>query len=246
MTAGLVTLCVAIVIIVYVGVGMMRREAGLFGRVHLRAPIETNRVALTFDDGPNFNSTDRVLDILKRENVPATFFVIGRNAAGAPALLKRIVDEGHQIANHSFDHHHVGFMRGLLYWHEQLTRTNKLIADATGHRPAMFRPPIGISSPVISLLAKRMKLAIVLWSVRSRDGTTSPKELIVARVTNSVRGGDIIVLHDGIDPHHWRDPSGTLEALPEIIAHLRQKGLQPVRLDELLGLPAYVSSVGSG
>ena len=179
---GWLALGIAIVVIIYVALGMIVREAALFGRVYLRGASEDSRVAITFDDGPNYGATDRVLDILAREQIKATFFVIGRNAAGAPALLNRIVDEGHQIANHSFDHHHVGFLRGLLYWRGQLKRTNELITAATGRRPAMFRPPIGISSPVISLLARRMKLAVVLWSVRSRDGTTSPKEHIVERV----------------------------------------------------------------
>lgn len=231
--------------LVYVLIGMLRFRSAMFGPVYYRGDVNRRRVALTFDDGPNHRSTDRVLDILARENVRATFFVIGLNASVAPELLKRMDAEGHQIANHTYDHHHVGFLRGPFYWQKQIAATNAIIEDAIGKCPAMFRPPMGIKSPFIAWTTRRFSQAVMLWTIRTRDGTTQPADLLVAPVAERAGPGDVIVMHDGMDPHRWRDPAGMLEALPRIIALLRQSNLEPVRLDELFELPAYVENRAS-
>lgn len=236
----IVVLSLITLLVFYLAIGMLHINSRWFGPIHFRGDPSRRAVALTFDDGPNHPSTDRILDILKRENVRATFFVIGLNASVAPELLRRIDAEGHQIANHSFDHHHVGFLRGPLYWFRQIAATNAIIENAIGRRPAMFRPPIGMKSPAIAWAARHFGQTIMLWSVRTLDGVTRDPADVIAAVARGVKPGDVIVLHDGIDPHRWRDPAGTIEALPRIIQMLREQNLECIRLDELFDLPAYI------
>src|SRR5688572_11811615 len=133
-----------------VAYGTFAPRSTLFGPVISRARL-TGRtaVSLTFDDGPAPDSTDAILDILRRENVRATFFVIGRYAAQHPALLRRVHDEGHLIGNHTFDHSRLGMFKGRRYWVDQVRRTNDLVRELTGQTPALFRPPMGFKCPPV-------------------------------------------------------------------------------------------------
>jgi peptidoglycan/xylan/chitin deacetylase (PgdA/CDA1 family) len=194
-------------------------------------------VSLTFDDGPTPGSTD----ILAELQVPATFFVIGCSAKKSPALVRRMYEEGHLVANHTFDHDHFGIFRGLRYWHEQLSRTDEIISEIIGRRPALFRPSMGFTTWPIHHAARRAGHAMVTWSLRARDGIRTNQHEILQRLVNPARAGDILLLHDGIDPQMRRpiNRAQSIEALRPLIEGLRQRQLTPVRLDQLLGIPAY-------
>lgn len=199
---------------------------------------DTRAVALTFDDGPWPGSTDLILDILKQESAPAAFFVIGRYADEHPALLRRIHDEGHLIANHSYDHARSGMFKWARYWRGQIARTDDAVHRAAGVRPALFRPPMGFKSPHLMTAARTAEHQIITWSRRAYDGVATTPEAIVRHVARS-RPGDIILLHDGRDPASQRSVDATARALPSVIAALRAANLTPVRLDQLLGLSGY-------
>jgi peptidoglycan/xylan/chitin deacetylase (PgdA/CDA1 family) len=197
------------------------------------------RYALTFDDGPTPGSTDRVLDLLGELGAIGTFFVIGRNVAEHPELLKRIGDEGHVVANHSFDHSHFGLFGRDRYWHAQIAQTDELIERIIGRRPAMFRPPMGIKTWHVSRAARRNGHTLVAWSRSARDGlrTTTPR--IIDRLVGRTRAGDILLLHDGIEPHFRRDPAPTIAAIRPLVQGLRARGLEPAALGDLIGLQPY-------
>ncbi|HEX2973846.1 MAG TPA: polysaccharide deacetylase family protein [Tepidisphaeraceae bacterium] len=212
-------------------------QSGLWCRNISRGSRSGTKVALTFDDGPSPGGTDGVLDVLKREGIPAAFFVIGQNAAANPDLLRRIHSEGHLIGNHTYDHDHLSVFRGYRYWHDQLLRTDEVVQQITGVRPGLFRPPVGIKFIFTAAAAKRLNHPIVTWSRRALDGVDTSVDRILARLAQQTLPGDILTLHDGIDPHAPRKPDMTLEALPQLISRLRARGLQFVRLDELIGPP---------
>ena len=214
---------------------------GLWGAVHCRGRTDDPRYALSFDDGPTRDSTAAILDILGELAVPAAFFVIGQNVQRCPDLIARMDAEGHIIGNHTLDHAHLAMFRGRRYWDRQLAETDDLIERIIGKRPAMFRPPMGIKTGYVMGAAMRRGQAVMTWSRRAVDGikTTSPR--ILDRLVPRTLAGDVLLLHDGVEPGSRRDPAPTIGAIKALVLGLRARGLEPCRLDALLGLPAYAA-----
>lgn len=182
-------------------------------------------IALTFDDGP-VPQTAHVLDVLKHHQAKATFFVLGELAATRPALLRRMVREGHAIGDHSWDHSQ--------FWHQdaaairrEVRRTAAAIRRATGSSPRMLRPPFGESNAVVRRIARQEGMAIVLWSVDPLDWRDRDTDTVIRRIVKRARPGAIILSHD-IRP-------STRRAIPEVIARLQAKGYVFVTVPELLG-----------
>jgi peptidoglycan/xylan/chitin deacetylase (PgdA/CDA1 family) len=223
--------------------GMLAPRCRWWGEIVASGPgDQPHRVALTFDDGPTAGATERVLDLLQELAVPAAFFVVGSNVRRWPHIVRRMHDEGHLVANHSYDHSHFGFFRGRRYWDWQIAETNRLIEQIIGHRPAMFRPPMGAKTWFIAGAARRADQAVITWSRRAIDGVPTTPERICERLCPTTRAGDIVMLHDGVEPHSKRDPAATVEAVKPLIVALKQRGLTFVRLDELVGLRAYAAT----
>ena len=197
------------------------------------------RYALTFDDGPTRESTPAVLDVLGELGVRAAFFVIGANARQCPELLERMHHEGHIVANHSYDHHHFAMFRGRRYWDRQLADTDEVIAQAIGVRPRLFRPPIGIKTGFVMRAAARREQTVVTWSRRAVDGIRTTPQRILQRLLPHTRCGDVLLLHDGVEPHTNRDPTPTIRAIKPLVLGLRDRGLEPVPLEDLLALDPY-------
>jgi peptidoglycan/xylan/chitin deacetylase (PgdA/CDA1 family) len=195
-------------------------------------------VALTFDDGPHPEFTAGVLDVLAREKVRATFFVIGRFAKEYPSLVRRMADEGHAVGNHSYDHEHFGVNKNRAYWEGQIRETQKVVLGITGEAPVLFRPPMGFKTWNIAGAAKAARLPVIGWSVRGFDTQAIGAQELTRRVVKKTTGHDIVLLHDGVDPHRkgGKDISQkqTVEALPGVIAGIREKGLKIVPLVEAL------------
>jgi peptidoglycan/xylan/chitin deacetylase (PgdA/CDA1 family) len=219
----------------------------MWGKVHWRGAAASNLYALTFDDGPTRGPTDRILDVLGEMKVRAAFFVVGANVRRCPELVARMRDEGHLVGNHTLDHDHYAVFRGRRYWERQLAETDRLIEEAAGLRPAMFRPPMGFKTYYSMRAARRRGQAVVTWNRRAVDGIVTTKERILERMVPNAAGGDVLLLHDGIEPHALkRDPSATVAAVRPLIERLRDRGLEPAPLDELLGLPAYQPEPSAG
>jgi peptidoglycan-N-acetylglucosamine deacetylase len=206
-----------------------------------RAGIVPGAVALTFDDGPDPRFTPQILDILAREHVPATFFVIGAHAAVSPALVRRIDAEGHELGNHTFTHPSVDDV-GALRLRTELESTTQVVASLIGRRPVLYRPPsladveprTAASAAAFARAGSLGYLAVDAdvdprdWEPRgSVDATT--RGLVRDTVEAAARGG-VVLLHDG-----GGDRTATIRALPQIIAGLRARGVRFVTLSSLVG-----------
>jgi peptidoglycan/xylan/chitin deacetylase (PgdA/CDA1 family) len=196
---------------------LVRTRSRRIGRIE-----QPDAIALTFDDGPYPRHTVKILSILKRYHVPATFFVVGTWAQRYPALVRRAEALGMEIANHSWSHPYdppFTSLQDSKIRHE-IADTNALLRRL-GADPRLFRPPGGSWDPHLRELAADEGTRLVLWDVDPRDWSTktSPKELTRA-VLSRVRPGSIVLLHDG-----GGDAATTIEALPEIIRGIRERGL---------------------
>jgi peptidoglycan/xylan/chitin deacetylase (PgdA/CDA1 family) len=215
-------------------------RSNLWGPVIHQGNPARPRFALTFDDGPTLNATDRILDTLGELNAKAAFFFIGQNVRRAPGLVRRAYDEGHLVANHSLDHSHFGIFGLRHYWEQQLRETDDAIAQIIGRRPALFRPPMGIRTGHCANASRRSGHTMIMWSRRAVDGlpTTTPR--IVDRLVPATRPGDILLLHDGVEPNlPRRDPAPTVAAIKPLILALRERGLEPAPLDPIANVTAY-------
>lgn len=210
-------------------------SSSLFYPTVSHGPRSDKRVALTFDDGPDPAVTPEVLDVLKEYGARATFFVIGRSLDRHPELGRRIAAEGHTIGNHSWQHSRFQNFRSAS-WHEaELARGEASVVGLTGGSPVPYRPPVGLKSGELAQAAwRRCMPAMVAWSLHSRDTRIADPERIARRVLTQVRGGDIILMHDGHDLRGRSRPA-CAPALRLILAGLSERGFCCVTVPELLG-----------
>jgi peptidoglycan/xylan/chitin deacetylase (PgdA/CDA1 family) len=181
-----------------------------------------SRIALTFDDGPWPGHTERVLDILKAAGARATFFVVGAQAEKFPGLVRRMVQDGHEIANHSHAHRRTGALAA------DMERARASIAAASGTTPALIRPPWGRVTVGLLGYALRRRTKIVLWSFDSLDyKLDSPQALKERFARAALRGGDIVLFHE--------DYAHTVAALPDILAGLARRGIACGTVREAMG-----------
>lgn len=194
----------------------------------IRGNTGGNRVALTFDDGPDPIATPALLDLLKRENVRATFFLIGRNVDAHPEIARRIADDGHLIGNHTYTHR----WQNTLSWGRAIAKdmsdAQDAIRRATGITPKYFRPPVGLTTPHFQTALKRVGLKLIAWTVRPRDGVKSA-DVVIEYVVRKTHVGSIILLHDGNAP-----AEKITQIVESVIRELRGNGFAMVRLDELI------------
>ena len=178
-------------------------------------------VALTFDDGPG-RLTGRLLDDLAAADVPATFFVLGTSVRVAPDVVRRMVAEGHEVGNHTYDHLQLTKL-GAEQQRAQVARTASVLADA-GVTATVFRPPYGSHD---ATTREVVGLPVILWDVDTLDWKTRSTEATVASAVGDARAGSIVLMHDIHEP--------TVAAVPAIVAGLREKGFTLVTVSQLLG-----------
>lgn len=195
------------------------RAPGTYYMAHTQEKV----IALTFDDGPDPIDTPAILDILKEKKVRATFFVLGKAVESNPALLKRLVQEGHEIGNHSFNHDYN--QRNLV---AEIRQTDQIIFETTGNHTYFYRPPGGFVSKTQLETIKKNGHVVALWSADSKDWRNPGVYRIVDNVIKSVFPGAIILMHDG-----GYQRSQTVKALGPIIDNLRNQGYRLATLSEL-------------
>jgi peptidoglycan/xylan/chitin deacetylase (PgdA/CDA1 family) len=214
---------------IIVGFGVAFPQMSFFGKFICRGNNLNKWVALTFDDGPDANSTTPLLDLLKAAKAEAAFFCVGEKVAANPGLAAQIVREGHLLQNHSYAHSHFTNFFSTARLRTELSQTQTAILKATGMAPQFFRPPMGLSNPRIFRAAREFNLQVIGWSVRSLDTISADPEKIVARITRRLEPGAIILLHDGNIPAARLVPTVKL-----LLATLRERGYDVVRLDKML------------
>ncbi|WP_119078946.1 polysaccharide deacetylase family protein [Chitinophaga alhagiae] len=225
---------VAPVLLVKLGIdawGAIRVDSNYYMNVLCKAPATEKAVALSFDDGPVNSFTPQILDILKEHQVPAAFFCIGRRVEEAPGLVRRAEEEGHLIGNHSYSHHALFDLYPVYKMKAELQKANQAIEAASGVKPALFRPPYGVTNPMLASAVKATGYTPVGWSVRSLDTVIREEDKLFERVTRKVSAGDIFLFHD--------TAAATVKILPALIKQLKREGFAIKRIDELLNIPAY-------
>ena len=201
------------------------------GAIVYKLPTTAKVVALTFDDGPNGRYTQEILDVLKQEQVSATFFLIGKNVEQYPQLTRAILERGHQIGNHSYSHPwKLPFENKQTFW-TQIIETDDAIYKATGQRPRIFRPPHGLRTPWMSKELHDGGYTIYTWDDMTDDYVVKTStNKIVRKIMAHVKPGAIIVLHDGLNLDHTSSRENTVKALPLIIENLKKQGYAFVTL----------------
>ena len=194
-------------------------------RVSRRMP--EGRVALTFDDGPQPGSTDRVLDVLAELGVRATFFCVGRNAQAHPDLVHRIRAEGHVVGSHSMTHPHPGeTARAQL--RREYTDGRRAVADVLGADTPLFRPPHGYIDPAGAVMLRHLAVSTWLWTVDPTDWRPGATAQEIAAVAGRAESGDVVLLHAWVEQplaDEALDRSATIAALPVVVAAIRERGL---------------------
>ena len=216
--------------------GSLSPRLEMYGDVLWFWPSAIGKVALTFDDGPDPVATPIVLDLLARHGARATFFTLGSRALAHPELLVRMVNEGHTIGLHSYDHNRLyAFLRPDEV-QADIERCRRIVEDACGVRAVWFRPPVGQMSPRTAAGVRRAGAETVGWSARGRDGLARTTALgVIQRLTPALKSGAILLLHDAWErsPGASTPPAGVL-ALPQLLDLLAERNLQAVTVDELI------------
>jgi peptidoglycan/xylan/chitin deacetylase (PgdA/CDA1 family) len=194
--------------------------------------VPDGSVALTFDDGPHPGSTDRLLDLLAGLDVRATFFCVGRNVLAHRALTRRIEAEGHAVGSHSHTHPHPArtTLRELA---RDYAQGREALADVLGRDSRLFRPPHGHVTPASALLLRWLGLRPWLWTVDPQDWRPGVSRGHVTSVVGGAGSRAVVLMHDWVEQPlavEATDRSATVEAIPWVVAELRRRGLEPVRL----------------
>jgi len=211
--------------------GAFHPAAQLFGPT-VRHTGSQSAVALTFDDGPNPALTPRLLDLLDEHRVRATFFLIGRHVRACPQLAAEIAARGHTLGNHTDTHPSLLWLSGR-HTLGELQRCQEAIERAAGCRAAWMRPPYGFRGPQSDGAVRRAGLrGVVMWSVLAFDWKPQPAARVIRRLQR-VRGGDIVVLHDGAPEALGADRKHVVGALQRWLPRWKQAGLEFVTLDDL-------------
>ncbi|MFB6363357.1 polysaccharide deacetylase family protein [Paenibacillus elgii] len=195
-----------------------------------KPPKKDKQVALTFDDGPDAKYTVKILDILKKYNAKATFFVVGYQAEKYPNVLSRIVKEGHMLGNHTWSHKDLTKLSGQQI-NNEIVKLNKVIQNATGEAPKYVRTPYGAVSNKVTKAIEQNGQHNVLWNVDTRDWAGTTPEDMLKNVKANLKPGGIILMHSFGGKKG--DLSNTIECLPKMIEELQEEGYSFVTVDEL-------------
>ncbi len=202
---------------------------------HLKAfsnGITTEKIiSITFDDGPDTEYTNRILDVLKDAGITATFFCIGRKIDGNEELLKRMDNDGHLIGTHSYSHSNWFDFFPPRRMKKEFLRTEEKIIHITGKRPLMFRPPYGVINPMVKRALHGTGYHVIGFSNRAWDTVAKKEGKILSRITRSLKPGDIVLLHDTVQQN--------INVLKSFLDYLTQNGYQVVSLDKLLNIIPY-------
>lgn len=204
-----------------------------YGKTFAAVAPGTKEIALTYDDGPNDPHTLRLLEVLARHNVRATFFLIGRYVRQHPEIAREIAKAGHVVGNHTFTHPLLIF-RSAADVRKELSECHAALQDAIGEHSNLFRPPFGGRRPATLRIARELGLTTVMWNVTGYDWNAPPAAVIEGKVARQVRGGDVILLHDGGHKQFGADRSQTVLATDHLITRYKSEGYEFLTIPEMM------------
>jgi peptidoglycan-N-acetylglucosamine deacetylase len=233
MTKALVGAAAAAAVATWAGFHTMWPSSQVYGRTFIGLRPGSRQLALTYDDGPNDPYTWQLLELLERRGAKATFFLIGRFVEQKPEIARAIVEAGHAIGSHSWDHPNLIFASASEV-RRQLERTQRVIRDATGVDVRLFRPPFGGRRPATLRTARAMGLEPVMWNVSCYDWKPISVAEIVHHADRQIRGGDVILLHDGGHGRLGVDRSRSIEASDRLLSRYMALGHEFVTIPQMM------------
>ncbi len=218
---------------VAIGYQSMSPTGQWFGKTFNSLSGEPRLLAFTYDDGPNPRCTPRLLEILAKHDVKATFFLIGRHVQEQPALAREVAAAGHAIGNHTFTHPNLIFASET-QTRRELQQCEDTLTQVVGAHSNLFRPPYGGRRPSTLRTARDMGLLPIMWSVTGWDWDAPPADVIVEKVTKQIKGGDVIMLHDGGHSAPGADREQTVKATDQLISRYKSEGFEFVTIPEMM------------
>lgn len=203
-------------------------ETSAYSNVYKSNASAKKKIALTFDDGPHPIITGRILDILEKYGIRATFFVVGQNVENYPKAFERLANSDSEIGNHTYTHRNIGNMSESELLSE-LERTERAIESKCDRHTFLLRPPEGNFGKVVEKVSLIRGYDIILWSIDTLDWAHTPTDTILDKVTSRLSGGDIILMHD-----YTSGSAHTCEALEQMIPMLIDMGYEFVTVSELI------------
>lgn len=202
--------------------------------VYSSVPMSQPYVAMTFDDGPHASNTPRLLDMLKQRNIKATFYVVGKNVREYPDIVRRILAEGHEIGNHTWDHQALSSMSAERV-HQELAMTHNAVLEVAGYQIRTMRPPYGATNlRVKQQCYQEFGYPTILWSVDPLDWKRPGSSVVAQRIISNTHSGAIILAHDIHEP--------TINAMPQTLDALLAKGYRFVTVSQLLNMQSTASA----
>jgi peptidoglycan-N-acetylglucosamine deacetylase len=216
----------------FAGYQSMSPTGQWYGRTFTGLAAGSRKIALTYDDGPNDPHTTRLLEVLERHQVRATFFMIGRSVRQRPEIARAVAHAGHVIGNHTFTH------PNLIFASAQQTRVElgeceRALTEVIGNHSPLFRPPFGGRRPATLRIARSMGLQPVMWNVTGWDWKTTSPEYVEKKVRAQIRGGDVILLHDGGHRGIGADRVHTVAATEHLIIRYKALGYEFVTIPQM-------------
>lgn len=231
--SGISYIWVVLIIFFWIGFliwGSSTIESGYFVKSFNKGPQNSNKIALTFDDGPH-PMTLPVLELLEKHDVKATFFCIGRQIEKHPHIFQKIVEKGHTVGNHSYSHsNNFGFFSSKKVKNE-LDTTDALIKKYTGKKVTFFRPPFGVTNLHIKKALNKTKHHTIGWNIRSLDTAIEFEEAILKRIKTRLKPGSIILLHD--------TSQKTVNVLEQLLIYIKKENFEAVTVNQLINLEPY-------
>jgi peptidoglycan/xylan/chitin deacetylase (PgdA/CDA1 family) len=211
----------------------MAPTAQWYGQTFTGPPRTSRQIALTYDDGPNDPHTRRLLEILAKHSIHATFFLIGSHVQQYPKIVREIIQAGHILGNHTFTHPLLIF-KSETEIRRELTQCHTALQDAVGEPSNLFRPPFGGRRPAVLRIARELGLQPVMWNVTGYDWSAPPAAVIERKVSKQIRGGDVILLHDGGHKQIGADRSQTVIATDHLITRYKAEGFEFVTIPQMI------------
>src|SRR5712671_382513 len=204
-----------------------------YGQTFVGLDHDSRQIALTYDDGPNDPHTLRLLEVLAKHDTRATFFLIGRYVRLRSDIAREIAKGGHTIGNHTFTHPLLIF-KSEAEMRNELSECHAALTDAVGEHSNLFRPPFGGRRPAVLRIAHELGLEPVMWSVTGYDWNAPSASIIEQKVGKQIRGGDVVLLHDGGHKHMGADRSQTVVATDHLLTRYKDGGYEFVTISEMM------------